>query len=240
MKRQKIRNATLLISFLLFPITIFYFSPFLILVGASMGLITGSFITFTALFVISLFFGRAYCGWACPTGGLQEYCSSINDNKPSEKYNKVKYFLWVPWMALIALIFLISGGFKGIDPLFATQNGISISEPVLFSIYYGIIGLVLIVAFAGGKRASCHYICWMAPFMVIGTKIKNLIGLPSLNLIADGDKCASCKSCTKNCTMGLDVGEMVKKGNMENSECILCGICIDSCKKEAIEYSFHK
>ena len=80
----------------------------------------------------------------------------------------------------------------------------------------------------------------MAPFMIIGTTIKNFVGLPSLNLRPYEDKYISCKWRAKNCTMSLDVEEMVKKGNMKNSECILWGFCVDSCKKDAINYYFGK
>lgn len=40
--------------------------------------------------------------------------------------------------------------------------------------------------------------------------------------------------------MSLDVNGMVKSGMMENSECILCGTCVDNCKKDVIKYSFSK
>jgi ferredoxin len=38
--------------------------------------------------------------------------------------------------------------------------------------------------------------------------------------------------------MSLEVNAMVKLGIMENSECILCGTCIDNCPSQAIRYSF--
>ena len=45
-KRQNIRKALIIISFLLFPITIFYLSPYLIVFGATTGVIVGSMIVF--------------------------------------------------------------------------------------------------------------------------------------------------------------------------------------------------
>jgi len=68
-------------SFLLFPVTINYFSPYVIIDGASEGIVAGSFITFGTLFLGSLFFGRAFCGWVCPGAGLQEACFSISDKR---------------------------------------------------------------------------------------------------------------------------------------------------------------
>jgi polyferredoxin len=44
----------------------------------------------------------------------------------------------------------------------------------------------------------------------------------------DGDDSESCNQChlfTRNCPMSLPVEEMVKIGEMENPECILCGTC---------------
>jgi ferredoxin-type protein NapH len=38
--------------------------------------------------------------------------------------------------------------------------------------------------------------------------------------------------------MSLPVEMMVKKGKMENAECILCGSCVDGCKFDVLKYSF--
>jgi hypothetical protein len=48
--RQRIRKGLLLVSFLLFPITLYYFSPALILAGAAQGAINGSFLVFSLSF----------------------------------------------------------------------------------------------------------------------------------------------------------------------------------------------
>lgn len=91
-RRPEIRKAIILTSFLLFPITINYFSPYLIIDGASQGIIAGSFITFALFFLVSLFLGRAFCGWACPAGGVQEWCFSVNDKKArGGRFNWIKY-----------------------------------------------------------------------------------------------------------------------------------------------------
>ena len=78
----------------------------------------------------------------------------------------------------------------------------------------------------------------MAPFMIIGRKLRNLAGWPSLRLAANPQACSNCKTCTSHCPMSLDVNGMVQKAQMENSECILCGMCVDGCSKSAIRYTF--
>ncbi|MFN2167834.1 MAG: 4Fe-4S binding protein, partial [Anaerolineae bacterium] len=89
-----------------------------------------------------------------------------------------------------------------------------------------------------GRRAGCHTICWMAPFMIIGRWIRNLAKWPAQRLEAEPARCTDCQSCTRNCPMSLDVNSMVKQGAMENGECILCGNCVDGCSRNAIHFSF--
>lgn len=57
MNRQNIRKLLLIISLLLFPITIWYMSPYLIIQGAMEGIITGSFVVFTCMLLGSIFAG---------------------------------------------------------------------------------------------------------------------------------------------------------------------------------------
>ncbi len=63
-------------------------------------------------------------------------------------------------------------------------------------------------------------------------------GWASLRLVADASACSDCKVCTKDCPMSLDVNPWCGVEEMENSECILCGTCVDNCSKSAIRFSF--
>ena len=91
------------------------------------------------------------------------------------------------------------------------------------------IGLIVGLAFFVGRRAACHTICWMAPFMIIGRWIRNRFGWPSLQLKVKTQDCTNCMTCSRYCPMSLDVNGMVQTGKMENTECILCGSCVDHC-----------
>jgi polyferredoxin len=107
-----------------------------------------------------------------------------------------------------------------------------------FGMYIFVAGMIFTLAMTAGKRAFCHYACWMAPFMMIGRWIRNRVGWPALQLQSNAEKCSDCKTCTRNCPMSLDVNAMVHAPTMEHSECILCGSCIDGCTKDAIRYQF--
>lgn len=127
--RQKVRKALLIIAMLLFPVTMWYFSPYLIIQAASEHIVNGSFIVFVSMFILSIFLGRVWCGYLCPAGGVQECVSMCND-KPAEggwRY-KIKYVIWVLWITGIIVTFILSKGDIRIDPFYMTDHGISISQ----------------------------------------------------------------------------------------------------------------
>jgi polyferredoxin len=237
--KQRVRRAILLVTFLTFPITFYYLSPYVIIDGAMQGIIVGSFIYFSLLFLFSLFFGRAVCSWVCPAAGIQEWSSAVNNKRvKGGKLNWIKYFIWVPWISVIIAVAISVGGFNSVNPLHLTENGISIASPEGYITFFMVTGIIVILSFAVGKRAFCHYVCWMAPFMIIGVRIKDLIKWPSLHLVPMTGECKKCRTCDKNCPMSLEISQMVQSGSMKSDECILCGTCVDNCPNKVIQYSW--
>ena len=234
-KRQKVRRVIVFIMFLLFPVVLNYLSPYVIIDGAMEGMVSGSMLLFGALFIGSLFLGRWWCAWLCPGAGIQESCTLFVTKKPKGGWRDyVKYVVWVVWIGLIAMFFISAGGILGLDPLRLINHGVSVSGPMNYIIYYGVLTLILVMSLIGGQHAFCRYLCWMAPFMVIGRKLSNLLHLPGPRLTADPGKCTSCKRCETACTMGLPVQAMVKEERMEHSECIQCLACVDICPTSAV------
>lgn len=239
MKRQRIRKLILIISLLLFPVTIWYFSPYLIIQGAMEGIVNGSFIVFMLMLIGSIFFGRLFCGWICPMGGMQECLEATSNKIPKQGWkNSIKYFIWFIWITAIILCYIFRKKTVHIDFLYMTDHGISITAIYNYVVYYGVVFLVLIPAVLCGKRVFCHYFCWMAPFMVIGTKIRKILHLPGVHISADRSKCVSCGKCNKVCQMGLNVSECVKEKKDFGSECIQCGACVDNCPNKALCFKF--
>jgi polyferredoxin len=224
---------------ILFPVVYYYLSPYLIIAGASRGIVAGDVLLFAGLFASSLFLGRTWCGWLCPGGATQELCLLVNNKSfNGKKRNLIKFLIWIPWLAVAVSLFVEAGGIKSVDPLYQTWNGISVQNLPSAVMFMAIAGAIVAFALVAGKRAACHSVCWMAPFMVIGVKIKSVIGYPSLHLEVDKNRCLKCRMCTSKCPMSLDVAEMVQNENMTNTECILCGSCVDSCPRKVIKYSF--
>jgi len=240
-KRQAMRKAVLFLLFLFFPVVMNFISPYVIIDGTLQGIISGSFIMFGVMFVLSLVFGRLWCAWVCPGAGMEEACFMVND-KPARggKLNWIKWGIWFVWIGVIAFAAISAGGYRKVDFLHLTETGISVDEPFKYITYYMVLIPIFLLSIFAGRRAFCHYGCWMAPFMIIGRKIRNALNTPALRLVAEKDRCINCKKCTQGCPMSLDVNGMVQAGSMENSECILCGNCIDTCPKNVIRYSFSR
>lgn len=236
--RQKIRKTILIVSFLLFPVTIWYFSPYLIIQAAFEHVVNGSFIVFVSMLVLSMFFGRAWCGYLCPSGGLQECLFMCNsDPAVQNRRNMIKYVIWTIWIIAVIVTFILGKNDVTIDPFYMTDHGISVSGVYNYVVYYGVLLLLVIPALIHGRRATCHYICWMAPFMVIGSSLGRLLHVPQLHIEAESADCIACGKCSRSCPMGLDVKTMVSERKNETcTECIQCGACIDACPKKVLRY----
>jgi ferredoxin-type protein NapH len=237
-RNQTIRKFLLIISFLLFQVFLIFhlfFSPVIVIVAASQGIVNGSLLMFILLFLTSLFLGRAFCGWICPGSGLNELCAfGTNKRVSGGKFRKAKYVISGVWLAAIALLAIGAGGFHSIDLSYATGSSTVIQEVIMF---FGVIALIVPAAFVVGTRTNCQYICWLAPIMIAGTALQNRFRWPALHLEANAELCRQCKKCNEACPMNLDVMSRVLDENLYDEECILCGSCVDACLQRAITYA---
>ncbi len=237
-KHPRARKIVQLFFLMTFPVTLNYLSPYLIVQGGFEGVLTGSAMVFAGLFITSLFLGRSFCSWVCPAGALQDVCAVIQPKRTGRRQNAVKYFIWAVWLGAIVAGFVSAGEIKEINLLYMTEGGISVNETSRYIIYFSVVLLLAGLSLTLGRRSPCHSICWMAPFLVLGTLTKEALRLPARRLTAEPSRCTGCKTCTKNCPMSLPVSEMVAKNRMFHTECILCGECRDHCPQQVLRVGF--
>jgi ferredoxin-type protein NapH len=236
--RQSIRRGLILISLLLFPLTLNYFSPYVSIDGAMLGVMSGSLLLFIFMFATAIFFGRAWCAWVCPMAGLSEMALGINGKKPNVKTLKIiRYSIFAVWAGILVTMFILAGGIKGIDPFHLTENIISVDSGIKYIVYYTVLAIFIVLTFTLGKRGACHSICWMSPFLVAGFTLGRILKIPQLRIAADSTRCVNCGVCDKKCPMSIPVSSSAKEGCIRTSDCILCGECIDGCRKKVLSYS---
>jgi len=240
MKNQKIRRAILLLSFILLPATLNYFSPYLIVAGLFEKVIGGAFVTWMLFLLSSLVLGRAACSYVCPYGGLQMLIDKFHGKnlKQIAWLRWFKYGLGVIWVSAILVPLVLMGGEKQFNMLYMTENFVSVDHWGKLIFYYMLITILAIMPLFLGKRATCHYICPMSILTITGSKLSSRLNIPSLHLTAKKDKCIKCGKCNKACPMSLDVMGAVQKGNMKNTECILCGECCSACGSSVLRREF--
>ena len=237
-RRQQWRRLIIFLSFLAFPVTINFLSPYLIIQASFEGVVAGSAVAFAGMSVLSVFFGRLFCGWLCPGGGLGDILASINNQPvPGRGIRRIRLVIWSVWLVTLVAGFIVAGGPQRFEPLYLTESGISVDEPLKFIVYYSVIIIFTVISLLVGRRASCHAICWMAPFMMLGLKLGDFLHLPRLHIASSSENCIRCERCVKQCPMSIPVMDLLGAPLARHADCSLCGECVDICPKKCLGFS---
>jgi polyferredoxin len=238
-RRQRIRRLLLAALFLALPITLNYYSPYLMLSGTAEGIAPFSLVFWLAVLVTSLALGRSFCGWACPFNGLQQLWESVG-MRPLRRIRFLpvaKYALWAAWVAGLGAALASAGVWTRFDPLYLTESGVSLTEAGNLITYFMLVGLTLAPA-ALGRRGFCRYLCPFGVWGIVGERLGHALRVPRVMLRARPDACNACGKCTPACPMQLPVADMVQAGTMRSTECFMCETCVDVCPRGAIGVGF--
>jgi polyferredoxin len=203
------------------------------------------FLTVTAvLLLITCFFGRYFCGYACAFGALGDLLyeissllyKKIHKTKKAPGYSektlcrlqKIKYIVLAG--ILFSCVLGIYNGFTGWSPWDVFSLLIHGKLPGK-SYWLGSLLLALImIGMCTQERFFCQCLC---PF---GAVFAMMPILPSAILKRNRENCASgCKLCKKRCPVHLDIdGDTTFSG-----ECISCRACTAICPRNNIHTDFY-
>jgi len=185
--------------------------------------LTGNMFLWLAIFGVSLiaaiFFGRVYCGYACPMNTVMipiEWLSKKLNLQTGKMPNWLrKGFL--PWIALgISVVVMV-----------LSKRALHVNLPILF-----IWLAISILATLRYKPEVFHnYIC---PFGVL----QRVFGRAMIfSKKVDAELCIGCKKCEKVCpSMAIAVNGEDRKAEISKSLCHQCNNCSAACPVSAIRY----
>ena len=183
---------------------------------------------------LTVIVGRFFCGWMCAFGTYNEIVYKVFQKLTGKKI-KISEGLdnWLKSIKYIVLAGIVVGiwmlGFKapvGASPWDAF--GMIKEIPAAFQslmIGFGVLALITIGA-AVSERFFCRYLCPLGITFGIFSKLK----VVSLN--KPSEECGSCKVCTNNCPMGID---MYKEEKVRSVECINCLKCVEKCPRKNVK-----
>lgn len=181
------------------------------------------FITISAILL-----GPIFCGWMCFVGLYQDMArrlGSLIKKEPFELNDKIhgilKYSRYLILLGSITIggIFLFPGKAWG---SFASlvKGHVKIDDAFYFLIVLGILSLFT-------RRFFCRYLC------TFGAKL-GLFSLLRPITINRKDSCISCKLCSTQCPMKIEVDKINSLGIPNCANCINCLKCVESCPNNSL------
>ena len=186
---------------------------------------------------LGLVAGRAFCGWMCPLGALQDFITTWSRRLSGERHHvrgktsKARFPICMPqpidrWLryikyAVLAFI-LVSSLFTVYPPLHAFCPARAVFS---FQLTSGLLWSVLITFVATSflvERFWCKYLCPLGALLAPINKIS------PLRIKANSERCNACGRCDSECPMGIqDIPE-----NLADTECVRCMECLDTCARD--------
>jgi polyferredoxin len=217
--------------------------------GASIGILV-SVLTFFLWFII---FNKAWCGYACPLGTLQDWMTSLRkflgisySTYSDDQYKflkKIKYiflFIVIIFPILIGMG-LLDGEWRAafcdmcpgrlIVPMFVgdfSQWNIDLSTKT--AMFLSAFGMSFAVIFFVGSFIKKRFFCFFCPMSAMHYIFSDAA---LLRLKKDGDKCTKCGDCYSVCDMQIkDIADDVESKNILRDDCILCLKCVAACPED--------
>jgi len=187
-----------------------------------------SVILLGVVLVTAFVFRRAFCGYICPLGAIQEFAGRIGRKLFGGKLPQVPAVIDRPARflkyAVLAVIAVWSWQAASLvirpyDPWVAWMHLTSAELLAEFSIGLIILG-VSVVGSIVYDRFFCKYLCPMGGFLGAISR------LSVFKVRRAETTCTDCKACDKACPVNVKVSEVA---TVNDAECINCNECVNVC-----------
>jgi len=185
---------------------------------------------------VSLVAGRAFCGWLCPLGAVQDLIAGWTRKLSGEPHHvrgrqsKTILPLRLPVIVdrplrytkyLALAVILIASLYMAFPPLreFCPVRAV-------FGLHMtALLWITLVVFLAGSvfvERFWCKYLCPLGAALAIFNKIS------PVRLVMDNNHCNNCGRCDIECSM--DIADVPHQ--LDHPECVRCMECLETCARD--------
>ncbi|HUK13845.1 MAG TPA: 4Fe-4S binding protein [Thermoanaerobaculaceae bacterium] len=224
-----------------FPYSVFHHADPLSAAGVTLaaGTLPGALFWAALLVVLTLVFGRVFCGWICPLGTLQQLSSwllSPRSRRESLRVNRYRRWYALKYYVLAALLAAaLAGSLQTgwLDPLSLAARGLASGLWPLLPGGRAVPGgwlaalllLGILVASRWVPRVFCRGLCPLGAFLGVFSRFA------VFRVHRRDDACSSCKLCGFAC-QGADE----PLGEHRVGECHVCLNCLPGCPEGAMSY----
>jgi len=183
---------------------------------------------------VALVAGRAFCGWMCPLGAVQDFLAAMarrfsgeprhipGKKSPARLPMRVspKVDRTLRYIKYAVLAFVI---FASVGAVYPPLHSFCPARAVFSLKLTPLLGIVL-VAFVGSsllvERASCRYLCPLGALLAMFNRFSPV-------RVTAEDHCNHCGRCDVECSMGIQA----VPDNLRSPECIRCLKCLHTCAR---------
>lgn len=200
--------------------------------------VSAFFTRLIGLCVLTILFGRIFCGFACAFGALGDWIyqlSAFLQKKIGKKIPAIPKSLFpiLQKMKYVVLVVILLFCFLGESEIVTKYSPWTVFSLLTAGklITHGyviawIFLLIMIVGMAVCERFFCQFFCPMGAVFTL------LPQIPFFDLKRQESNCIQkCQACKNNCPVHIKLGE----APLQEGECIRCGRCMLGCPKENIK-----
>jgi polyferredoxin len=191
--------------------------------------------------VTGVIFGRSFCGWICPFGGLPELMVTgkkerwhldflRNQEHSSQGMHYTGLKAWVKdikYGVLLAIVLM---------SIFLSFPIVCVYCPVLWLsskyVFWTVISILVLFAIVFPFMTKKRWWCQVCP---VGAVASLLDKISVFRIRINKIKCTECADCIQECRVYAMTEKAITTNGRPDADCIRCGRCIEACPEGAVD-----